>query len=165
MLVYKKDRVIESATIEGVAAYENRAWEFNATCPTAVVSDSVVDTIARITALANKERGQCWSRATAAYGSQGCEQQRSRVLNLWRTSGNYEALVEIVDGTIARGVGTLRRDEVLDLLGTQQLERDYPNSRRDGFLVWVSDRSAASNRLLVQFDTRGMVRSFGWLSE
>ena len=166
MLVYKKDRTVESATIEGAAAYGNRAWDFTATCPTAVVADSVATTIARIADLASRERGQCWSRVTPAHGSGACQQQRTRVLNVWRTSGNYEALVEIVDGVIARGAGTLRRDDVLDLLGTQRLDRDYPNSRRDGFLVWVSDRSGTTaNRLVVQFDSRGIVRTFYWVSE
>ena len=94
----------------------------------------------------------------------------------WRNDGSYYALLEIVearlghpqDGDSAAGRGGLgiRREALTDLLGGERLDRDYPNSRRDGFLVWGSQRALAEGSyLVVQFDKSGMAQSYYWVSE
>ena len=60
----------------------------------------------------------------------------------------------------------MRREEVLDLLGTERIDWDYPNSRRDGFLVWGSDRALpVGGYLVVHFDKRGIMKWYTWVSE
>jgi hypothetical protein len=55
---------------------------------------------------------------------------------------------------------------VLDLLGTQNIDRDYPSSRRDNFLVWSSQRLIPQGSyLVIRFDAKGIARSIDWVSE
>jgi hypothetical protein len=106
---------------------------------------------------------QCW---VSAQGSPACEQHRSRVLELWRAHGSYYALLEIVEARLEPGRGTMRREDVVELLGTQRIDADYPNSRRGGFLVWTSNRLLPTgSRLIVRFDRRGVAQSYEWVSE
>ena len=109
---------------------------------------------------------QCWWDSVQAEIRAACAQHRDRVMGLWRNQGSYYALLEIVEGRLENGLGTLRRDAVTDLLGTRRIDWDYPNSRRDGFLVWSSNRSVPmGSYLVVQFDARGIAQSYEWVSE
>jgi outer membrane protein assembly factor BamE (lipoprotein component of BamABCDE complex) len=75
--------------------------------------------------------------------------------------------MEIVEGRLQAGPQEqVRREDVIELLGTDNIEWDYPNSRRDGFLVWWSRRSLEQgSHLVVYFDKRGIVQSYDWVSE
>ena len=113
---------------------------------------------------------QCWSPVDqiAAEDRAGCERHRDDVLTAWKTHGSYYALIEIVENALGdpepRGE-RMRRDEVLGLLGTEHLE-DYPNSRRDRFLAWSSDRALpVGSHLLVYFDKNDIVTTYDWVSE
>ena len=107
----------------------------------------------------------CLSGGTADE-SRACEQHRARVRELWLIQGSYYALLEIAETTLTPGLGSMRREDVLDLLGSDRIDRDYPRSREDGFLVWSSNRSATvDSYLIVRFDRRGVAQSFEWVSE
>ena len=109
---------------------------------------------------------QCWAPTSPQWRSPACERHRSRVLELWRAHGSYYALLEIVEARLKPGLGAMRREDVVALLGTQRIDADYPNSRRDGFLVWTSNRLLPTgSRLTVQFDRRGVAQSYEWVSE
>jgi hypothetical protein len=113
---------------------------------------------------------QCWSPADeiAPKDRAGCERHRDYVMSAWRSHSSYYALLEIVEGRLGREdlPEKIRMEEVIDLLGTKSLDLDYPNSRRDGFLVWGSDRSIVEGgHLVIQFDKRGIAQSYYWVSE
>ena len=120
---------------------------------------------------------QCWSPTPeiAAEDRAACQQHRTNVMAAWRNDGSYYALLEIVEARLGRpedddaarrgGLG-IRREALIDLLGGERLDRDYPNSRRDGFLVWSSQRALAEGSyLVVQFDKSVMAQSYYWVSE
>jgi hypothetical protein len=121
---------------------------------------------------------ECWWPADEipANDRVACEQHRNYVLRAWRDHSSYYALLEIAEnllgppqddsGAVREGSLGLRREEVIDLLGVEHIDWDYPNSRRDGFLVWGSDRSlVGGSYLVVQFDKSGLAQSYYWVSE
>ena len=110
----------------------------------------------------------CWwsSDEIAAEDRAACEHHREYVMNVWRNHRSYYALLEIVEGRLQDGLKKMRREDVIDLLGSKNIDWDYPHSRRDGFLVWGSSRSLPmGSYLVVQFDKRGMAESYDWVSE
>ena len=110
---------------------------------------------------------QCWwPEGSPQAASAACEQHRAAVMTRWRNHNSYYALLEIVETRLHFGLGKMRREAVIDLLGDKNIDRDYPNSRRDGFLVWGSDRSLPmGSYLVVQFDKNGVAHSYDWVSE
>ncbi len=107
-----------------------------------------------------------WPEDAPVETSEGCAQHRDGVMSRWRNHGSYYALLEIVEGPLHNGLGTLKREAVIELLGTRRMDPDYPNSRRDGFLVWGSERSLpVGSYLVVQFDRNGVAHSYDWVSE
>ena len=110
---------------------------------------------------------QCWwDSATPDEPRAACAQHRDRVMSLWRDHGSYYALLEIVEGRLESGLGKVRREDVIDFLGTRRIDWEYPHSRRDGFLVWSSSRSVPmGSHLAVQFDAQGIEQSYEWVSE
>jgi hypothetical protein len=106
------------------------------------------------------------SLTTGEESSAACEQHRNAVMGRWRNHSSYYALLEIVEGRLHYGLGTLRRDAVIELLGARNIDWEYPNSRRDGFLVWGSDRFLPmGSHLTVQFDQNDIAHSYEWVSE
>ena len=96
----------------------------------------------------------------------GCERHRNDVMRRWRDHSNYYALLEIVETRLEDGLGTMSMQSVVDLLGTQHIDWEYPNSRREGFLVWSSDRALPmGSYLVVRFDGSGVAQSYEWVSE
>jgi hypothetical protein len=91
---------------------------------------------------------------------------RNRVIEDWQKHGSYYALLEIVEGRIEPGLGELDAKQVIELLGTRHIDPDYPNARRDNFLVWSSNRLVPEGaHLVVRFDADGIARSADWVSE
>jgi hypothetical protein len=108
----------------------------------------------------------CWSDGSGTYRDPTCERHRSRVMEQWRTYRSYYALLEIVEGRLEPGLGRLTRAQVIDLLGASLIDRDYPNSRKEGFLVWGASRMIPQGGyLVVRFDQRNTLRSYDWVSE
>lgn len=85
------------------------------------------------------------------------------VLTRWRDTRSYYDLLEIVEGIIEPGIGSLRRTDIERLLGKG--DPDYPNSH-GRLLHYAGDRRIPEgSHVLIEFDEKGIVKDVGWVSE
>jgi hypothetical protein len=118
-----------------------------------------------VRARADTQDPDSWWRTLLA-SDDAFREHRQRVLDDWRKHGSYYALLEIVEARIEPALGKIRMEQVIDLLGTRRVELDYPNSRRDNFLVWSSSRLIPQGScLIVRFSPDGIAQSIDWVSE